>query len=266
MGNAHGNFIWYELMAADLDAQRAFYEAVIGWRIDGDPQTETGMDYRMVAAGETPVAGAFQLTPDMIDGGARTGWMGYVAVEDVDATLAAMAADGATVTMPAHDIPGIGRMAMISDPQGAPLYLMTPTPPGGDPDAVSRSFDPDAIGHCAWNELSTSDPSAALTFYQKHFGWTKGTTMPMGDMGDYQLIEHDGRETGAVMSRMTDGPPPLWHFYWHLADIDAAKTRIEAEGGTVMHGPAEVPGDEFIIVATDSQGAMFSVLAPRKGG
>src|SRR3546814_12664454 len=72
--------------------------------------------------------GVLALNADMLAGGARPAWMGYLEVADVDAAVAAIEADGGAVHMPATDLP-VGRIAMVSDPQGAVFYVMDPNPP-----------------------------------------------------------------------------------------------------------------------------------------
>src|SRR3546814_5144487 len=74
--------------------------------------------------------GVLALNADMLAGGARPAWMGYLYTPDVDATIAAIEADGGAVHMPATDLP-VGRLAMLSDPQGAVFYVMNPIPPAG---------------------------------------------------------------------------------------------------------------------------------------
>ena len=249
--NAHGDFIWYELLTSDQDAAGRFYAEVVGWHIEA--KAANPMDYRMVTAADgKTVAGTMKL-PD----GApmRPGWLGYIGVDDVDATVADITASGGSVHMPATDLPGIGRMAMVADPQGAPFYVMR-----GEHDATSEAYSPTAIGHCSWNELATSDQPAALDFYTKHFGWTKGDVMPMGDMGDYQFIDQNGAVLGAVMTRAPGGPPPMWAYYFRITDIAAVSARITAGGGKVHHGPVDVPGGDRIIIAEDPQGAMFGLV------
>ena len=93
-------------------------------------------------------------TEAMLGGGARPGWLGYLDVADVDAAVSAMVADGASVHMPPTNMPGVGRLAMVADPTGAPFYLMKPTPPPDRPDAVSDVFSVDRPHHVRWNELT----------------------------------------------------------------------------------------------------------------
>jgi predicted enzyme related to lactoylglutathione lyase len=257
MTNPHGSFIWYELLTSDADAAASFYQSVIGW--NAESAAMEGMDYRFFRTPEGGGVGGFMaISPEMAAGGARPGWLGYIGVDDVDASVARLLEQGGAVHMPAMDLAGVGRMAMVADPQGAPFYVMR-----GASDEVSHSFDPQARGHCHWNELSTTDPTAATAFYSDLCGWTKGGVMPMGEMGDYQFLDHAGQTFGAVMRQPMPGGPSLWLYYFGVADIDAAHAAIGGAGGQVMHGPAEIPGGEFIVVAADPQGAMFGIVGPR---
>jgi predicted enzyme related to lactoylglutathione lyase len=256
--NATGDFIWYELMTPDPDAAKAFYDAVVGWDIEPQPAGE--MDYRMIRRSDGGNAGGvLRITPDMASHGARPTWLGYLNVADVDSTVASIEAAGGKTQMAPTDIPHVGRIAMVTDPQGAPFYVMKPMPPGGDPKARSDVFSSDAEQLVGWNEIATSDQKAALDFYTSQFGWTKGEAMPMGDMGDYQLLAHHDVPIGAIMTKAANRPT-RWRFYFRVADIDAARSAIETAGGTVMHGPVEVPGGDRIVIASDPQGAEFALV------
>lgn len=269
MANMHGDWIWYELMTTDADASAAFYEAILPWKIGNQP------DYREIEATEGGVGGMLQLTPEMQAGGARPAWVGYVLVDDVDKTVASVEQGGGRVYMPARDMPGIGRFAMVADPQGAPFYVMKPTPPAGDPDKASNAFSYDRPrdGHCAWNELATSDPAAALHFYGQRFGWVKDGEMDMGPMGKYEFLRHAGRAPdgsppghgmlGAVLPKMPQMPVSAWTFYFRVPDIDTAVTQIGASGGTIVQPPTEIPGGDFSMVGVDPQGAAFGLVGSR---
>src|SRR5690349_14105444 len=167
-----GSFIWYELMTTDPNAAKVFYDAVVGWDIDAQSAMPGGdMDYRMIKRGDGGFAGGvLGLTKDMETHGARPIWLGYVCVDNVDQALKDIESQGGKTMMPANDIPDVGRIAMISDPQGAPIYIMTPVPPASDPNAKSDVFSVDQPQHVRWNELSTNDPAGALDFYKRQFG------------------------------------------------------------------------------------------------
>ena len=262
MANKHGDFIWYELMTTDADAARQFYQTVVGWTIEA--RASGPIDYRMVTASEGNVAGILPLTPDMTAAGARPAWLGYVAVDDVDAMVGSIKDGGGTVHMGPHEIPGVGRFALISDPQGATTYVMKPTPPADNADATSTAFSYDRPrdGHCAWNELYTTDPEAALHFYGQRFGWVKDGEMDMGGFGTYHFIRH-GSMIGAVMPKPPHVPVSGWNHYFRVPDIDAAAAAVGANGGQVLHGPIEIPGGDYSMNAMDPQGAMFALVGKR---
>jgi len=265
MADRAGGFIWYELLTSDAAAAKLFYDSVVGWDVEAQ-SAMPGMDYRMIRRSDGGDAGGLMAIDEgMRSNGARPAWLGYIAVEDVDRTVATVQADGGTVTMPPIDLPGVGRMAMVSDPQGASFYVMRPTPPADRPDAVSDVFSVDRPQHVRWNELSTSDPAAAVTFYARHFGWTQEGAMPMGELGSYRFIAHGGVGIGAIMPTMPHAPAGGWTYYVGVDDIDRAAAAVTAGGGQVLHGPQQIPGGEYSLNAVDPQGATFGLVGPRQG-
>ncbi len=259
------HFIWYELMTSDPAGAASFYGAVVGWTIaaHSDPQA-SGVDYRMIVRGDGGNAGGvLALGADMIAGGARPGWLGYLEVADVDASIAAIAADGGRVHMPANDLP-VGRIAMVADPQGALFYIMDPIPPEGSENMQSDVFSVTEPQHVRWNELATSDPDAAIAFYKKHFGWGQEGDMDMGALGSYRFVQCGDLGIGAVMPLMDGVPAPVWSYYIGVDDIDRAVAAVTAGGGTVTNGPMEIPGGEFAMNGIDPQGAPFGLVGPKK--
>lgn len=259
MSNPHGSFIWYELMTTDPLAARRFYGEVVGWNIDDKPSGPTGEahDYRMIAAADGLVGGVFRLTDDMCQAGAAPAWMGYIGVDDVDATTAAIQADGGNAMVPPTDIPGVGRFAMLTDAQGAVFYVMR-----GTSNEASTVFSPQKAGHGAWNELHAADGAAALAFYGKHFGWTKLHAVDMGPEGEYLLFGGHGQNLGGMFTDKRF-PRPAWLYYFRVDGIEAAAERVKKAGGQVVHGPVEVPGGGWIVNAVDPQGAHFALTGTR---
>ena len=253
-----GSHIWYELMTSDPDGARPFYEAVIpglslGERLPGD------QDYRMINRSDCGMlGGVLGLTQEMRRHGARPIWMGYVGVDDVDATVAAIEAKAGKTLMPAFDIPQ-GRIAMVADPQGNPFYVMKPIPPAGQEGKQSDVFSPTEEQRVAWNELTTADPNAARQFYGELFGWTSEDFMPMGELGEYRFFAHQGTTIGAVCRPGPDGSSG-WRYYIRVPSIAKAVEAVNQSGGTVAMGPHEVPGGDHIIIGTDPQGAEFALV------
>lgn len=259
-------FIWYELMTTDPDAAGAFYGSVIGWKFgEKAPPEEAGpMDYRMIERDDGGFAGGvLRLSEDMTANGARPAWMGYLQTDNVDATVDAIVSEGGKLQMPAMDLP-VGRIAMITDPQGAPVYVMKPVPPEGSQDAQSDVFHPDEPQHIRWNELMASDPDAAIAFYRGHFGIEQEGEMDMGEMGTYRFIQHNGVAIGAIMGLMPEMPMSVWSYYIGVDDIDRAIAAVNDGGGQVVNGPMEIPGGEFALNGVDPQGAAFGLVGPRK--
>ncbi|TBW40909.1 VOC family protein [Siculibacillus lacustris] len=261
MSNKHGDWIWYELMTTDAAAATTFYGPLLGWSVGPAMDVGGGADYRQITAPDGDHAGGIlALTPEMVAGGARTGWIGYVAVDDVDAAVTTLTTAGGGVVMPAKDLPGVGRFALVADPEGVPFYVMRGSVEGH----ASRAFAADGPhpGHCAWNELSAIDQRRALAFYGTVFGWIQDGGMDMGPLGTYAFLRH-GSVIGAIMPKPEHRPAPGWTFYFRVPDIDAAAAHIGANGGQVFHGPVEVPGGDWIVNAVDPQGGAFALVGRR---
>ncbi len=259
MSNPEGSPIWYELMTDDPDAAQNFYGPIMGWTF-GRMEGGLEIDYRIATNDGTGVCGVMR-TPEHASG-MPTMWFLYVGVDDVDASADKVVSLGGRVDIAPTDIPGVGRFAFVSDPQGAPFYLMR-----GNSDEDSQAFESNTPGHFSWNELVTTDQHAALEFYGKLFGWTKAGAMPMGDAGEYAFINCHDRMIGAVMTAPDATTRPYWNFALEVLDIDDAKSAVEAGGGTVRAGPMELPNDSgWLIQTNDPQGAKMMFSGPRRQG
>lgn len=258
-----GDFIWYELLTTDIAGAKSFYDSVVGWNIQD--RSDFPNDYRMIGRSDGKFAGgAMQITDEMQQHGARPTWLGYILVPNVDAQAAAIERDGGKVMMPPFDIPGVGRVAMVTDPSGAPFYIMKPLPPAGGPNAKSDVFSVDQPQRVRWNELSTADQDGAIDFYRRHFGWSQEGEMDMGEMGKYRFIQVNGVNAGAIMRKPPQLPVSQWTYYVGVDNIDRAVAAINGGGGKVLNGPMEIPGGEFALNGIDPQGASFGLVGPRK--
>lgn len=120
--NTHGAFSWFELMTPDPDGAREFYTQLFGWG-SKDMDMPNGT-YTTLQVGESSVAGMTKIPADA-PAGLPPNWGCYVTVKDVDATCQRVVQLGGKVVMPVFEVPTVGRMAVIQDPQGAVLSVIT---------------------------------------------------------------------------------------------------------------------------------------------
>ncbi|MBI5751496.1 MAG: VOC family protein [Hydrogenophilales bacterium] len=116
-----GAFSWNELMTTDVKGAKAFYGELLGWGMQHIKPG--GMDYTLLKLGEKEIGGIMAI-PDQA-AGMPPAWGAYVSVNNVDALLGRVEALGGKVCLPPQDIPDVGRFAVIQDPQGAMLSLIS---------------------------------------------------------------------------------------------------------------------------------------------
>jgi len=250
-------FVWYELMTTDGDAAAKFYADVVGWKAAKSPMP--GMDYTLFNAGADQVAGAFTLSAEAKAGGAPVGWVGYVGVEDADRAAKELRAAGGAVHREPNDIPGVGRFAMVADPQGAVFALFQPTRASD-----ASPADTSKPGHIGWHELYAANGATIFDFYGKLFGWVKGDAIDMGPAGKYQMFSTAGDGViGGMMTKPASMPVAAWAFYFNVPSVAAAVPKVKAGGGTIVTAPEEVPGGQWIVRCVDPQGAQFALLGAK---
>jgi predicted enzyme related to lactoylglutathione lyase len=251
-----GRPLWYELMTGDMKAAEAFYNKVVGWT--SGPFEGSPMPYTMFKrSGDVPVAGLMTPPPEMK---APPFWAMYVGVSTIEDAIAQIKKLGGSELSPIIEVPNVGRMQMVKDPQGAAFYIyqpaMTEFPPEGPPQ----------IGEASWHELMTTDAPAAMKFYSELFGWQPSETMDMGPMGKYHMFNRPHGMIGGMMNKPAEMAhvPAHWAIYFYVPAMDAAIERVTANGGKILNGPVEVPGGTWVANAMDPQGAAFSLHAPTR--
>ena len=245
-----GRFIWHELLCSDTTAATFFYSRVLSWK--GQPFSP-GSPYIMFTGPDgRPLAGAMRLSEEARVQGTPAHWRGYIGAADVDAILAQAVRLGARVLQPAQDVPAVGRVALLTDPEGALFGLYRPLPAAVAAEPAGQGF--------AWNELAARNRESALAFYQRLFGWELRAPIDMGGGFHYQTFGFGSQDLGGAYSIPPDrAMPPAWCPYATSASADDTAARVVAAGGQVCHGPIGVPGGGRIVQFFDSQHAMFAV-------
>jgi uncharacterized protein len=255
MVNSHGHFLWYELMTTDMEAARAFYTKVMGWHTQD--ASMPGMAYTLFTVGGASVGGLMGLPEGARKTGAEPRWLGYVGVNDVDATAERIKQLGGAVYVLPTDIPNISRFSVVADPQMATLALVKWLNPGHEQPAALG--EPGRVG---WHELLAADCGKAFAFYHALFDWQKAEA-DIDPAGMYQPFSAGGQTIGGMFTKPPTVPVPFWLYYFNTSDIDAAVERVKAGGGAILEGPVEVPGGGRVARCTDPQGAMFALTGKR---
>jgi predicted enzyme related to lactoylglutathione lyase len=240
-----GTFIWHENNSTEVEKTKGFYTELLGWDTEAWPGE---MEYTIVKVGDKGHGGI-----SAAQGGAPSHWMGNVFVEDVDEVARRTEAAGGKVLFGPEDIPEVGRFALIADPQGATVSAFAPRPPGGGELGV---------GVLVWDELHTSDPAAAKSFYGEVLGWTARDA----DMGGftYTIFQNRSGTDVAGCMQLMEGmqAPPHWLVYIGTDDVDATTSRAKELGATVHVEPADIPNVGRFSVIQDPAGAVFGLYKP----
>jgi predicted enzyme related to lactoylglutathione lyase len=245
-----GKFVWFELVTRDARKAQAFYGEVLGWKIK--PFQLGPQSYDMICTGETLDTMIGGYAPPRNDRPSH--WISYLSVEDVDAAARAAAAAGGKLVEPPADLPGVGRSARIADPQGAELCLFHNK--DGDPP------DQDApLGTFFWNELHTTDPAAALAFYEKVVGFSH-QSMDMGPAGKYHVIGKGGVDRGGITEHLPPGTMPHWLPYVRVEDVDGTLARARRLGAALHVDAEDIPGVGRFGVFIDPVGAALAIMKP----
>jgi len=249
-----GRFAWYELMTTDVAGARAFYSNVVGW--GAQDASTSDLSYTLFTAGDSAVSGLMELPVEARKMGATPRWMGYVSVDDVDATSDRIKRLGGTVYVPPTDS-NIGRISVVADPQTAILALVEGLKPG-----LPQPAELDEPGRVGWHELLAADWAKAFAFYAELFGWQKADP-ESGPVDAYQLFSAGGQTIGGMFTKRPVEPIPYWLYYFNVGDIDAAAERVKRGGGQVFEGPFVVPEGSWIARCIDPQGAIFALQGKR---
>jgi predicted enzyme related to lactoylglutathione lyase len=240
---ARGRFLWHDLFTSDPAAAHQFYGKAVGWKsqpFEADPS------YVMFAGPKGPLGGAGKVAEG------QPHWVAYVGTPDIAASVAKAKSLGGAVVKDVTQIPSGGSYAVLKDPQGAVFGVYQYPSDPGTGSAPQR-------GEISWYELGTNDADGALSFYTNLFGWAEVAKHDMGPDGFYHLFGWSGAQNGGLFKKPAQWGPPAWTIYVRVKDMDSTVKKAKAAGATLINGPMEVPGGDWIAQFTDPQGAVFAV-------
>lgn len=246
-----GAFCWSQLNASDAALCEPFYCSLFGW--SAIHKDLGGMPLTLFTRGQDEVGSLMPIPPQPAT---RSHWMGYVWVEDLDASFARAKGLGATPFVPPTAVPGAGRIAVIGDPGGAVVGIFEEAVRTDPPRPM-----PAGHGAFSWYELTTRAVAPSIAFYTALFGWTT-QDWPM-DFGTYTLFLR-GEEPVAGLMPMAgpewEGVPNHWMPYVSVSDVDERFAAVPGLGGTGCVPPTDIPEVGRFAVVTDPTGGTITLF------
>ena len=243
-----GRFIWQELITDDVQAARRFYGGLFGWQFEDTKRL--GEPYTLVRAGGDPVAGITAVERKKPDEPIAQ-WLSYLFVADVDETAKNFKDAGGDILVAPVSLKGTARAAMVTDPAGAPLGLVSfdaelPAPPADPP-----------MGRFFWRDYFAKDVEASLAFYRKFPGY-RAQEEGEGDGLHYVFRHGTGGKAVAGLIPIGNSPVrPNWLPYVRVEDPALLARRASELGGKVLLEPrSDVREGSLAIVADPNGGAL----------
>lgn len=243
-----GMFVWHDLLTDDETSVRSFYGALFDWEFE--KQTSDDKRYVTIMREGVPIGGIVEIDP-VKEGTEYSQWMSYLSVPDVDEAAELVQSRGGKLIREPWDLPGRGRVAIVSDPQGALIALLRSD--SGDP-APGESDDHDWF----WIELFADDPAEAITFYRRLVGYTHDTVT--ADVGaGYDLLRFNAAPRAGVIKNPWPQVRPNWLPYIRVKDPAETANRARKLGGSVILTPDESIRKGTVAIIADPSGAAFAV-------
>jgi len=242
-----GKFVWRDLHTDDPAAVKPFYAALFGWEYV--ESTAMGRPYALIKSGGQLIGGITKAERQVAQQPSSQ-WLSYLSVPDVDRAADRTRVAGGSVLLAPVDLPRIGRVAVVTDPQGAPLGLLRASfgDPADTPDPVLHRF--------LWTEELASDPVAAAKFYAELVGYE----VLNQDQGDkpFRVLKL-GRERAGIMRMPFAGRQPTWLVSVMVADPAASAQRAAQLGGRVLLAPRPDVRKGSIALVADPSGAVLAL-------
>jgi len=253
-GFAEGELCWTDLQTRDVEAAKAFYTEVFGWRYEDLP-TPDGRSYAKAFLADDLVTVIAPQNPGQESAGEPGRWNVYFAVGDARDLAAELAHSAGRLEFGPEAIGDTGVMVFFAPPGGGTTGAWQ----AGSHFGAARSQDTGAL---AWAELLTPEPQAAVGFFQQLFGH-EVTEYPQDDGGTYTTLMVDGAEVAGIARVPGDAQDTLqpgWQVYFGVSDVAEAVRAAVAAGGVVLIEPDEAEEAGTIATLQDPQGGVFSVL------
>lgn len=243
-----GKIVRADLLTTDLNAAARFYSRVFGWKL----QRHDAEGYIDAFSRGDPVATLSTYTDT---GAPEDGsiWLASISVTDVDAAVRAATRNGGKVVEVAQNVPGVGRAAVIEDPNGAVVMLLRNN--DGDP-----ADGPAATNEWLWPELWTDHPDRTARFYDKVVGYK--AVAHRGPKGyEYRILGRDGIARATILRTPLPDVESNWLLYMKVRNVHATARAVVENGGRVLVPPMKGDFNADIAIVADPTGAVFAIQA-----
>jgi hypothetical protein len=242
-----GRWATVDLFTDDVAAAERFYGKVFGWTFErfGD-----GKKVYALARSDGQRLGGVAYVEKARAANKAGRWIGMLSVPDVAAAAGHVAKAGGKVMLEPRDLPGRGKAALVSDPEGAPFGLIRTT--GGDP--VDELGDDDTW---LWGELWARDPDAMAGFY-KGLGFSPKCENTTEEPTEYFLMAGGYPRAGIIRSPR-DNIPAVWLPYIRVASLAQTLERVTQAGGRVVLRPDPKIRGGRIAIFIDPVGAPVGI-------
>lgn len=237
---------WANLSVPDPVAMQPFYASVLGWSFrDGDPAYG---GYVVAHRDGHATAGIAPLR----QAGNSPSWSLFLASDDVSVTADRVTAAGGTVESPPMQLGAIGSMCLGMDPSGATFGVWQ----AGESIGCELYNEP---GGLTWEDLRSTDPGAAQSFYREVFGYELEAIEMAGP--DYRMFHLGDKDAplGGMGPMMGMAGSSRWVLYFGVTDTDVAVSAAQADGGTLVAPAFDSPYGRMAGLA-DPAGAQFFVI------
>jgi predicted enzyme related to lactoylglutathione lyase len=248
MSGTRSKFVWFDLVTNDVKGATDFYQSVIGWSVRDAGMPD--LSYNIISMGSSMVGGLMALPTEEATG--TPCWLGYIAVDDVDRAAVQVNHAGGKTVRPPSDIPGVGRFAIVTDPQGASFVLFS-SPGMPNPAEVQ----PGDFGRVGWHELRSTNAQAAFNFYSTEFGWVRSENFD-GD-GIYRALAN-GERAGDIVQLPSGHSAPEWLHFFTVESLSTAVELVKEGGGRIAHDSDFMADFGKIARCADPQGAHFGLV------
>jgi predicted enzyme related to lactoylglutathione lyase len=242
-----GRFVWHDLMSKDVNAAKRFYGSLFGWRFEDGKRGDR--PYTLARLASEPVAGIVDVGA-LPNAGAQ--WLTFMAVADVDKTVAQVRSDGGEILLEPREVPSIARAAVIADPQGAPLGLAQLRRNVADPAQPKPN-------HFFWQEYLAKDAAKGLEFYKRVAGYdSKISDTQLGI--EYHILSKTRPRAGLFQLPPTATDVlPNWLPYVLVDDPAALASRVTSLGGRILVPAAPDRRKGTLVVIADPEGAPLAL-------